>query len=60
MAKTSFRGLERVISLLRTLGQIVNVRLPLNGHLTLPQLSRVDEGRLRPTPIPIRSRRWRP
>ena len=61
MTKISFRGLELVISLLRTLGQVINVRSRLVGYeitggdRSSLLLGPVDEGRLRPALIPIGS-----
>jgi hypothetical protein len=67
MTKASFRGFELAISLLRTLSQVMYVRSRLvsserygNDRSSLLRLGPVDEGRLRPALIPIRSSRRRP
>jgi hypothetical protein len=67
MTKTSLRGFELAISLLRTLSQVIDVRSHLvsseslgDDRSSLPRLGPVDEGRLRPVLIPIRSSRRRP
>jgi hypothetical protein len=67
MTKTSLRGFELTISLLRTLSQVMDVRSHLvsseilgNDRSSLLRLGPVDEGRLRLVRIPIRSSRRRP
>jgi hypothetical protein len=67
MTKTSLRGFELAISLLRTLSQVMDVRSHLvsskilgNDRSSLLRLGPVDEGRLRPVLIPVRSNRRRP
>jgi hypothetical protein len=67
MTKASFRGFELAISLLRTLSQVMDVRSRLvscerygNDRSSLLRLGPVDEARLRPALIPIRSSRRRP
>ena len=60
----SLRGFELAVSLLRTLGQVVDVRwrwvvpaIPGNDRPLLLRLGRLAEGRLRPVPVPIGRRR---
>ena len=67
MTKTSFRGFELAISLLRTLSQVMEVLSRLissenlgNDRSLLLRLGPVDKGRLRPVLIPIHSSRRRP
>ena len=67
MTKTSFRGFDLAISLLRTLSQVMEVRSRLvsseilgNGRSLLLRLGPVDEGDLRPVLIPIHNGRRRP
>jgi hypothetical protein len=58
MKKISLRRFELTISLLRKLSQVVDVRLASPETLGNDRSSRlrpVDEGRLRPAIIPIRS-----
>lgn len=64
MESTVFQRFERAIHLLRTLSEVLGVRPCLDGSETLRNdrllqlmLGLVDEGRMRPALIPIRSRR---
>jgi hypothetical protein len=62
MKKISLRRFELTISLLRKLSQVVDVRLASpetlgNDRSSLLRLRPVDEGRLRPAIIRIRSNR---
>jgi hypothetical protein len=66
MKKSSFRGFELAISLLETLGGILDVRSRLvrseilgNDRSLHLRLGRLDEGRLQPVLIPIGRRRRR-
>jgi hypothetical protein len=66
MTKKSFRGVEPVTALLRTLSRVMDSHLPLIGFESLDShrslLLRVVpvERRLVPAPVPILRGRWRP